>query len=170
MTAKYTASCSENKEMEDILNELQEIRAAMVAETIQYESRLKKIHPNYRESAQNLMHYRVLRQRDMRSLQTRLATLGLSSLGRAESHVLATVDAVVDILHRLTGRTNTQPWHTDRAIDFAQGERLLATHTENLLGAVPTREVRIMVTMPSEAAEDYNLVPVSYTHLRAHET
>lgn len=158
MTAKYTASCSENKEMEDILNELQEIRAAMVAETIQYESRLKKIHPNYRESAQNLMHYRVLRQRDMRSLQTRLATLGLSSLGRAESHVLATVDAVVDILHRLTGRTNTQPWHTDRAIDFAQGERLLATHTENLLGAVPTREVRIMVTMPSEAAEDYNLV------------
>ena len=42
---------------------------------------------------------------------------------------------------------------------FVAGQRLLAEHTEALLGAAtPGRDVRIMVTMPSEAAEDYNLV------------
>ncbi|HVN83373.1 MAG TPA: pyruvate kinase, partial [Candidatus Binatia bacterium] len=45
-------------------------------------------------------------------------------------------------------------------LDFTRGERLLAQHSEALLGANrPERGgVRIMVTMPSEAADDYLLV------------
>ncbi len=44
-------------------------------------------------------------------------------------------------------------------INFAEGRRLLAEHTERLLGPAPSgRGVRIMVTMPSEAADDDTLV------------
>jgi len=66
---------------------------------------------------------------------------------RAESHVLATVDAVLEVLHRLTGSSWQRPSPETTVIDFAGGERLLAEHTEGLLGpATRGRGVRIMVT------------------------
>ena len=44
-------------------------------------------------------------------------------------------------------------------LHFADGDARLARHTEQLLGPRPkNRAVHIMVTMPSEAAEDYALV------------
>ena len=45
--------------------------------------------------ARNLVHYLALRQHDLRPIQHELAARGLSSLGRAEAHVLATIDAVL---------------------------------------------------------------------------
>ena len=82
--------------------------------------------------------------------------MGLSSLGRAEAHVMATLDGVLAAVHGLARR----PWqHLPRALDFREGNRLLREHTEALLGPSPNnREVRIMVTAPSEAASDYKLV------------
>ncbi|MGZ5537796.1 MAG: pyruvate kinase, partial [Chthoniobacterales bacterium] len=41
----------------------------------------------HRKSARNLIHYLALRRHDLRELQEQLAALGLSSLGRTESHV-----------------------------------------------------------------------------------
>jgi pyruvate kinase len=105
------------------------------------------------------LHYLALRRHDLRPLQLRLAALGLSSLGRAESHVLATIDAVLGVLHRLTD-PSWQPCSEEVAVvDFAKGQQLLAEHTSTLFGPAPIgRRVRIMVTMPSEAADDYLLV------------
>ncbi|MEI7837668.1 MAG: pyruvate kinase [Planctomycetota bacterium] len=161
MTVKHTDSSTGlgNGSLERVVEELTAIRAEMVADEARSASRLDPVHPNYRDSARNLVHYLALRCRDLRALQLRLAALGLSSLGRTESHVLATVDAVLEILHRLTGspRQTTPPETT--AVDFGTGERLLAEHTESLFGpATPGRGVRIMVTMPGEAADDYTLV------------
>ena len=56
---------------------------------------LASIHPNFQHSARNLLQYLALRRRDLRPLQEELAQLGLSSLGRSESHVLATIDTVL---------------------------------------------------------------------------
>ncbi len=146
-------------DIESVLAELTAIRADMVADPALSQRRLDTIHSNYRDSARNLMHYLALRRRDLRPLQLRLATLGLSSLGRAESHVLATVDAVLEVLRSLANRPWQPPAQEAAGVDFARGERLLAEHTECLLGAAtPGRGVRIMVTMPSEAADDYLLV------------
>ena len=51
-----------------------------------------------------------------------------------------------------------EPLHAT-AVDLDAGQRLLDAHTRALLGAVPPeRGVAIMVTMPSEAADDYSLV------------
>jgi pyruvate kinase len=142
-----------------LIDELTALRAEMVADVDQSTARIDRIHVHYRESARNLIHYLALRRRDLRPMQMRLAALGLSSLGRAESHVLATVDSVLGILHRLTARPPQSPTPPPAPVDFRSGKRLLAKHTESLFGpATPGREVRIMVTMPSEAANDASLV------------
>ena len=52
------------------------------------------VHPQHRDSARNLRQYLELRRHDVRRLQTDLAELGLSSLGRLESQVEASVAAV----------------------------------------------------------------------------
>ena len=57
--------------------------------------------PNHRDSASNLIHYLALRRHDLRALQPRLSALGLSSLGRSEAHVVASVEAVRAALQAL---------------------------------------------------------------------
>lgn len=148
-----------NSDIESVLSELIEIRKDLIHAAARSQSRLERIHPNYRESARNLLHYLALRRRDLRPLQRRLAALGLSSLGRAESHVLATVDAVLAVLQDMAGSPQEPSRQAEALVDFSKGERLLAEHTEELLGSAPSgRNVRIMVTMSSEAADDYSLV------------
>jgi len=57
----------------------------------------------------NLARYLALRQQDLRSLQLELAAAGLSSLGRCESRVLESLDAVIAILAATQGLTHTAP-------------------------------------------------------------
>ena len=159
MTATRSDKGLVNADIESVRKELTGIREDLVSEVARSQSRLQAVHPNYRASARNFLHYLALRRRDLRPLQRRLAALGLSSLGRAESHVLATVDTVLDVLYRLTGDLWQPPPYDAPPIDFAGGERLLLDHAEGLLGSArPGRGVRIMVTMPGEAADDYTLV------------
>jgi pyruvate kinase len=114
--------------------------------------------PGYRASARNLAHYLTLRQKDRRDLQELLAWVGLSSLGRSESHVLANLDKVLGILHRLTGQA-WQDCSRDEPVGIKSSHQLAERHTTDLLGLPPPeRSVRIMVTLPSEAAGNYGLV------------
>ena len=145
--------------IEGLLRELVAIRAELVGDSALLQPGLAEVHGNYQKSARNLLHYLALRRRDLRPLQHRLAVLGLSSIGRAESYVLATIDAVLEVLHHLRQIPWQPPSSETENVTFASGQRLLVEHTETLLGpATPGREVRIMVTMPSEAANDYTLV------------
>jgi pyruvate kinase len=77
-----------------LIDELEAIRASCLEIEHEFEADLKDVHPSYRDSARNLLHYVALRRRDVRDLQKRLASLGLSSLGRTESHVLDNLMAV----------------------------------------------------------------------------
>ncbi len=164
---------SVNTEIEAVLAELVAIRADIVADASVPRTLLDSVHADYRDSARNLLHYLALRRHDLRRLQLRLAALGLSSLGRAESYVLATVDAVLQVVHHLMQRPWQPPPQEAAVVDFAAGRRLLAEHSEALLGPpAPGRAVRIMVTMPSEAAHEYSLVrrPARARHgLHAHQ-
>ncbi|MGB3171321.1 MAG: pyruvate kinase [Rhodococcus sp. (in: high G+C Gram-positive bacteria)] len=121
------------------------------------DDRLAAVHPCNRASAENLMHYMALRRHDVRFLQADLAALGLSSLGRSEAHVLASVDAVRAAVASLAG---LEPPEDGRGmVDFASGERLLERNAITLLGEGRNgRQTRIMVTLPSEAATDAALV------------
>ncbi len=115
--------------------------------------------PQSRRSVENFLHYLALRKHDLRDLQSRLAAMGLSSLGRSESSVLAGLDAVIAILESLAGEQCSVRSRHEASIDFATGPAVLAQQADHLLGPVPTgRAVRVMVTMPAEAAESYELV------------
>jgi pyruvate kinase len=143
---------------EGLIEQLTEIRGAMLALEEEAGS-LDHLPPSHRESARNLLHYLGLRRHDARQVQRDLATLGLSSLGRAESHVLASVDSVLDILLYVAGRPGAAATRERPTLSQAAGERILEARAEALLGPRPhSRTVRIMVTVPREAAEDYLLV------------
>ncbi len=109
-------------------------------------------HPDQRPSAMNLLHYLALRRRDLRDVQDRLSALGLSSLGRAESDVRASVQAVHDLLAAASSHERAR---TPLRPAVRTGRERLAHNARALLGPSPTRRsVRIMVTMPSDAASD----------------
>jgi pyruvate kinase len=110
-------------------------------------------------SAQNLAAYLALRKRDLRSLQTALMPWGLSSLGRSESRVLPTLDAVIATLAALDRESTTdRPTHPSLSTFFV-GEHLLAANADELFGrATAQRRARIMVTLPTEAARNYPFV------------
>jgi pyruvate kinase len=144
-------------EMQSLWQQLQRIRERAEALEARFEPELQQVHPNFAASARNLLHYVALRQYDIGELQERLSELGLSSLGRSEHHVLASIQAVQHALLRLS---------SDEAIDsdvghlpFPPDEKRLQLHASALLGEPPAeRAVPIMVTLPVEAADDYDFV------------
>lgn len=110
-------------------------------------------------SAFNLAHYVALRRRDLRSLQLRLAEAGLSSLGRSEAHVLTNLDVVIRLLAKVVGKNVDTVIAEDDNETFSKGRNLLTQNTADLFGPPPIdRSVRIMVTLPTEAAFDFALV------------
>ena len=148
----------DDAECKELISELWSLREGMLAHERTLAPWLKRVGPSFRASARNLAHYLALRRGDRRPLQEDLARVGVSSLGRAESNVLANLDKVLGILHRLTG----QPWQPlthDEPVGIQRSGKLLERHTAQLLGAPPAgRTVRIMVTLPAEAAVDFGLV------------
>ncbi len=131
----------------------------------QHASRLAEVHSqdiatvadSARDSATNLLHYLGMRQHDLRNLQKQLARLGLSSLGRMEGHAIDSIERILSILYQLTGSTPNVTLGS-ASVDLDAGERLLRAHTIDLFGEPSEENIRIMVTMPSEASQDKSLI------------
>jgi pyruvate kinase len=104
------------------------------------------------DSAANLASYLAFRRADVRPLQVELSALGLSSLGRCEAQVLASVDALLASLARIAA-LDGYPYPS--LVDFSIGKNLLNEQQSNIFGKDPDGpHTRIMVTLPSEAADD----------------
>ena len=135
--------------------EVSALRAAVLNETASIRERFRP--PSDDPALVNLAHYLALRRHDLRPLQRELMWRGLSSLGRLESRVLPTLDAVLSLLDRMTEQ-RTSVTAPDEAAFFA-GEARLEAATDALFGPpLAHRRGRIMVTLPSEAADDAALV------------
>jgi pyruvate kinase len=135
----------------DLCGDMRKAEAALLGETLE----VQQVHG---PSARNLAHYLALRRHDLRDLQSQLSRLGLSSLGRTEGHVLSSFDKVYGLLGLLLN-VRTPPLTTPLDVQIGDGSGLLEDNTEALLGSTPAkRKVRIMVTMSTEAAQDYGLV------------
>jgi pyruvate kinase len=118
---------------------------------------LEAVAREHRAGAVNLRHYLALWRLDLRQLQQTLAELGLSSLGRAEGHVEATLRAVRRALRAIEGAPRLD--EQLRGPDFGQASNALSRNAEALLGpAPPGRAVRIMVTAHSALAGDADAV------------
>lgn len=123
----------------------------------------------FRISQRNLADYLVLRRVDLRPLQTALQPYGVSSLGRGESRVREQLAATRSALEAITGEPPTTPPPNPQA--FFRGDRILRRNTDEVFGPFQvaalhedagnpeySSPVRIMVTFPTEAGDDYNLV------------
>lgn len=145
-----------SSEIKDMISLLDKMIAHSRAMAAKHEDKIKKVHEKYRDSTLNLIHYRTLRLYDIRELQEGLAHLGLSRLGKAEAHVMASMLMNRAILQSLIEEKKIR---TDTPhVSFKKGEKLLARNAKELFGYRTTgRRVRIMVTQPSEAANDAQL-------------
>ena len=144
-------------DIEQVREQLREIRDRATALETKYAAELDGVHPAFREGARNLVHYLALRKSRTQELRTSLRRLGLSSLADAERNVLGSIDAGQLAIEHLAG---------DGAADAdaltAVLQRASPTadeHRHAILGPSPEgRDVSIMVTLPTEAAENPTLV------------
>ena len=138
----------------DLIREIERVRSALIEQEATLD--LAQFGEHF-QSARNLVYYLALRRFDLRATQERLEALGLSSLGRSEGHVLYNLDVVLSLLYRLAGLAPLRVGVGD--VTPSEGRRILERNAAKLLGPRRKgRRVRIMVTMPQQAATDYGLV------------
>lgn len=132
------------------------LRRAQEMET-EFSEELAAVHPEFHSSARNLVHYLALRQFDIRELQEDLLTLGLSSLGRAERNVVGLISAVQNALRKLVSADRDACQLTAMPLELRNPRA--DDHKKAILGGHPEgRDVSIMVTLPTEAGHNPDLV------------
>jgi pyruvate kinase len=146
-----------NRQLTQMRDDVDDLLKRLSAAESSWSRWLAGVAPQYRSSARNMVHYWAIRQCDLRDLQARLGAFGLSSLGRSEPHVEATLHLVRSAICAMLGDV----WHQPvlGGVRVNQGPELLRQRTRELLGPDPAdRGTRIMVTLPSSAATDAGLV------------
>ena len=98
----------------------------------------EQVDPEYRWSAINLIRYLTLRTLDLREIQDLLSEYGISSLRSGEGYTLKNVVDVLSLIKML----RKIDWHPDPGLGLIGYEK----------------SIKIMVTMPTEAANDKQLV------------
>ena len=145
-------------DIEALIADLKEIYDEILELEPRAEVLSRKVHPDFRPSARNLMRYLVLRNHDLRKLHDPLSDLGISSLRSAEGYVLINLHRVLHLLHLLVG----QPWPKRKEpsiIGYEHSKSLIRAHSNLLFSRPPEFNTHeIMVTMPEEAAKDLSLI------------
>ncbi len=140
-----------------VIQQIDEILAILNEQEKNNEHLINATCESYRKSARNLVHYCALRTVDLRATQKRLKNLGMSRLANSGSHVKASLLLTRQILESLTGQ-NTEV-EVKSGLSIKNSKKLLTHHTKELLGyRSKDRRVRIMVTQPTEAANNYSMV------------
>ncbi|MDX2357858.1 pyruvate kinase [Dietzia sp. PP-33] len=137
------------RELDSILDDLAPGRAERASD-------VDAVAPTHRGGALNLVDYATLRRRDLQDLQDRLLDAGVSPLVGCEDDVTAALGATRAAVAALQGQDPTH--FADReatARAREAGDAALAAHADELLGTPrPGRSGRVMVTLPSSAADD----------------
>jgi len=122
-----------------------------------FKDQIKRVHPKFEEGARNLVHYRALRMEDIHEMQKKLGNLGLSRLAKSESHVMASLLATKSILEGFLEQASFERHPVE--LLFKESRRQEKYNSKSLLGyRSKGRRTRIMVTLPTAAAQDYQLV------------
>lgn len=141
------------KKFDLLLNRINAIIETAESLEKDHASDLEKVHPAYRKSALNLIHYMALRSHYLADLQQELRYMGLPGLSNAESHVMRSLLAIKTILNHLSGQSRYE--HRKGTISIKKSSKILNTNTRALFGyKSKKRRTRIMVTLPNTAASD----------------
>ena len=139
----------------DFLKEINTQIDIILQKIFEYEKRysfqIEKVHPNYIESARNLIHYLALRTFDNNIIQEKLAAAGLPVSSSYEGQILYGLLSFKSIINGLLGKEEVK--FDFSFIDTEAAKSLLKQNTEALFGKPSKkRETRIMVTQPTHAA------------------
>jgi pyruvate kinase len=135
---------------------LQSTHDRAIALEDKYAEELAGVHAKYQEGARNLVHYLALRKVDTEALRDSLRRLGLYSLAHAERNVLGSIGAVQRALDSLTGNGGFDEQSLAEALQTRNPTA--DEHRRAILGPHPEgRDVSIMVTLPTEAADNPTL-------------
>lgn len=103
----------------------------------------------------NMAMYLAYRSEDTSLLQEELRMLGVSSFVGIESDVMNSLNSIIDVLSKLSNIDPKIPLQTA----FGNRSINLNSNTEEVFGRCPNgRNTRIMVTLPTEAGDDYNII------------
>ena len=118
-----------NPDLAALLHDVGTLRASVLSEGERIQARWSGWveAAAFAPSAANFAHYLALRRHDLRGVQRSLMEVGLSSLGRAESRVMPTLDAVAALLAAAQGA----PWHPASPAAFHAGEARIAARAED---------------------------------------
>lgn len=145
------------KKLEELISEIDLIISNIQKVEREHQNQINEVHPLFRKGAINLIHYRTLRTMDISNLQKKLGDLGLSMLGRIESHVVSSLVNSKFILESLINDYSNK--RIKKSISVKKSIKEQKKHTKDLFGfRSKGRRVRIMVTLPTEAAFNYKLV------------
>jgi len=153
-------SCEAERKVsaERLLSRMVRIRAAVIRESqaIVEDWKLKVARRSFLPGAINLAQYLAFRRHDLSDLQHHLSAFGLTSLGRSEGRVMATLDAVCARLAELAG----QPAVSHPVpLAFRKGKQSLRREQARIFGSdAHGPSTRIMVTLPTRAGQDRALV------------
>jgi len=147
----------DSHKIRELIQDIDLIVSKILKIEAKYKTQIEKLDSSFKRSAQNLIHYRALRTIDISRLQKKLGVLGLSSMASVESNVLSTLQRCRFILTKLIGEVPAE--HVKQSISIKKAAKIQRKNAKNLLGyRSKGRRVRIMVTLPSEAATNYDLV------------
>lgn len=147
----------DHSNLEPMLEQVEAIAREAKRQEQAYAEVLERVHPNLKESARNLIHYRAMRSFDIRELQKQLGQIGLSRLAKAEGHTMASLSVTATLLRALLLGEFIEKEKV--RLTIAKAQSIVRAHTRQLLGyRTEGRRTRIMVTLPTEAAENESLV------------
>jgi pyruvate kinase len=143
-------------DIEQVGEQLRAIHDRATALEAKYAAELAVVHPALLEGARNLVHYLALRKSDTHGLRKKLRRLGLSSLAHAERNVLGSIDAVLTTIDCLI--SSKKIGSDDLQAEQHGSHPTADDHRQAILGPSPAgRYVSIMVTLPTEAADNPTL-------------
>lgn len=140
----------------DIRENLSDLRDHLKDVENDHTDLLAKVDPRYKKSAANLLHFIALSRKDTSLVQQDLEKLGICSLNTARDHVMGNLQAVLAVINKMQ---SSEFIPENDHLDLAQADQAKKNNTTALFGSYPReRDVHIMVTMPSDASTNYQLV------------
>lgn len=146
-----------NQKLIQINHQVESIIASAKKLEEEYALSISKVQPIYLESAKNLIHYMAFRSFEIDELQKKLRYMGLPDLAHIEAHVMKSLISLQIILNKLLG--NDKNLKHKKYISIKKSEKFLKENTKQMFGfKSKKRRTRIMVTLPSTAADDYHFI------------
>ncbi len=132
-----------------LLARLDELLIKAIQMENDYAFLLDQVHPAYRNSAVNMLHYLALRSMHTKKTHDQLKELGLSGLTNIEGHVMYSLLRLSDAIKNIVIADIQQS--DNYQLTIKESKKQLNDNTNTLFGPKPSkRRTRIMVTLPEQ--------------------